>query len=359
MGGNALAPFGARRYDRQEYLLVRDKFFWAMHKHAPNVSYAEIPSYHNKPSFGDMDILTYKLNDMEYEQIRLACGNSKYVMNDGVMSILFEEIQVDVIPMEDENYNTALIYYSFNDLGNLMGKIYHKFGLKYGHRGLTMPMRDGDNQFEEVVVSKNIHDIFCFLGLDVDRFLKGFDELEDIFKFVMSSKYFSPEPFQYENLNHTNRIRDKKRTTYHAFLEYIKANPCKATYVFAEDKSKYLPMIFGAFPYVKDRYEESLVRLAHQQKVKAHFNGGLVKEWTGHVGLNLGKFMHQLKACYGAFDTWVLDYSQDSLKELVMLELKDFDRVQKMATLDWSDLSARLARLQAKKTDEHQTTKTS
>lgn len=36
----------------------------------------------------------------------------------------------------NEHFNTSLEYLNWNDLGNLIGRIAHKFGLKYGHKGL-------------------------------------------------------------------------------------------------------------------------------------------------------------------------------------------------------------------------------
>lgn len=365
MGGNALAPFGARRYNRDEYLKISEKVLETLYPIIPEGVAVEIPSYKNKQSFGDMDILVegpWALED--YDKVIQAFekhnGTDKlvpYVKNSDVMSILFEELQVDIIPMSREDFDTAHLYYSYNDLGNLMGKLFHKFGLKYGHRGLTYPMRFGDNQYDEIMVSKDGGEIFRFLGLSYTRFCQGFDELEDIFKYVMSSKYFSPEPYQYENLNHTNRIRDRKRTTYHGFLEYVKNNPCKATHVFNEDKEQYVSHIGHSFYGFKEKYEESLKMLEFRLKVKAHFNGDMVSEWTGHKGHKLGKLMFRIKDRCGEFSKWVLDCTKEELYKIVMAECEKFDTFERMGTMDFANLPTRLAMLEArKKANEHSIT---
>lgn len=337
MGGNALAPFGARRYERAEYLELSEKVLEVLYPVVPDERAVEIPSYKNKQSFGDMDILVlnpwapqnYNLVQEAFDEYNGKASPS--CRNGEVLSIMFEELQVDIIPMPEMYFDTAHMYYSYNDLGNLMGKLFHKFGLKYGHRGLTLPLRDGDHMFEEVPVSQDGYEIFGFLGLSYKRFCQGFDELEDIFKFVMSSPYFSTEPFQYENLNHTNRIRDKKRSTYHAFLEYIKDEPCR--YDYHRDKDAYLDGIFDHFPGVEEKCKEAQARLEHAKAVKEHFNGELVSEWTGLTGHRLGKFMYTLRSDRGHFSKWVLSYTQEALKTIVMELLEDFLKFERMSSL--------------------------
>jgi hypothetical protein len=267
--------------------------------------------------------LTRPLHPENYEQIKKAFGNTPFVRNSEVMSILFEELQVDIIPMEEKNFDTAHMYYSYNDLGNLMGKIYHKFGLKYGHRGLTMPMKDGDNMYAEIVISKDGQEIFDFLGLSYAKFCQGFNDLPEIFDFVISSKYFSKEPFQYENLNHTNRVRDRKRSTYHSFLQYIEK--IDRVYPYEENKEKYIPLILESFPSAKREYLESKARLAHRLAVKEKFNGKLISEWTGYEGNKLGEFIQYLKKERGDPMKWVIDFSTEDLKAIIFGHFRVFN----------------------------------
>ncbi len=319
-----MAPFGARRYSLGEYLNLKQKIFSAILKDLSHWHFAEIPYYREKDSFGDMDILVrtpFKSGD--YEVFRKALNVEHFVMNSGVMSCLVDELQIDIIPMPAEDFDSALVYYSFNDLGNLMGKIFHKFGLKYGHRGLTLPLRDGDHEFKELTISKDYRRIFEFIGLDWVRFVQGFNNLKEIYDFVKGSKYFTPSLFAYESLNHTNRIRDRKRSTYHGFLEYIKEE--EERYIFHEDKSKYLLTILDFFPGAKEPYMKAVHDLEYKRRVRAHYNGNLISGWTGLSGSILGKFIQSLRSRHGEFETWVLKLRTDELKELTIREAIEFD----------------------------------
>lgn len=325
MGGNALAPFGARRYERDEYLVLRDKIMVQLGLHVSGVrNFREIPSMTEKESYGDLDILCTELTPENYEEIKRLAGNTPFVRNSEVLSVLWEELQVDIIPMPHDDFETALVYYSYNDLGNLMSKIYHKFGLKYGHRGLTMPMRDGNNQYDELIVSKRPIDIFSFIGLDWRKFQAGFKNRDEIFRYVISSRFFNPEIYSYENLNAHNRIRDRKRETYREFLKYVVDKP--ANHIFEEeDKNHYLPMLFNFFPSLKVRYDISNEKLARRRAVRDKLNGDKVSAWTGLTGTDLGQLMEFMKKTYGVFDKWVLDLEDSELESLVKTTFSNFE----------------------------------
>ncbi|WP_457824345.1 hypothetical protein, partial [Staphylococcus aureus] len=49
----------------------------------------------------------------------------------------------------------------------------------------------------------------------------GFRNLLDIFQFVVSSPYANLDIYLLENRNHKSRIRDSKRPTYNAFLDWL------------------------------------------------------------------------------------------------------------------------------------------
>ena len=134
-----------------------------------------------------------------------------------------------------------------NDAGNLCGKLFHKFGLKHGHKGLVLPLRDGDNHFEDVHLTFNHDDALKFVELDPEKYNAGFDSLDALFKYVASSPYYSPEFYKLENLNTIAKVRDRKRTTYNKFLEFGERYTGPIYTEFNKDKSVYLERIFDAF----------------------------------------------------------------------------------------------------------------
>ena len=66
------------------------------------------------------------------------------LLNSNVFSFELDGHQVDLIFTEKKFYESALVYFANNDFSNLIGRIAHKHGFKYGHCGLVYVMRDGD-----------------------------------------------------------------------------------------------------------------------------------------------------------------------------------------------------------------------
>ena len=184
-------------------------------------------------------------------------------------------------------------------MGNFIGKIAHGFGLKYGQDGLTYDHNFKGSNIGRVFISKDYKKIFEFLDLSYDRYLQGFDELVDIFKFITASKYFNWEYVQLENNNKINRDRDKKRKSYNAFLEYIDNNVRDDIhkYEYFKDKSDYIPMINEFFPEANLELEIRRLEYEHCRSlyIKAKFNGGDVMRNYGFKGKELGDVLTGFK----------------------------------------------------------------
>jgi len=298
MGGNALAEFGAKRLTKADYEVKRDEVLAKLDTIGNYYGWVEIPSYLDKDSFGDLDILCTNIGVMTFDLILKAFDNPPCFKNKGVMSFLYKDLQVDIISMPPEDYNTAYTYYSYNDLGNLMGKIFHKFGMKYGHKGLVIPLRDDDNsahKFGEVIISKDPTKIFSFLGLSYRRFLYGFKNLKEIFDFVIYSPYFDPRVFSFENMNNAARVRDRKRATYNAFLQYIEGSE---RFVYPNWDFDKIPVIFNHFPEAYMGYLAKTVEFEDHKASKKKFNGNNIMAWLKEgldvniKGPALGHFMN-------------------------------------------------------------------
>jgi hypothetical protein len=183
-------------------------------------------SYESKQSFGDLDILisreSFESNDDMYDFIMDKFSPKSVLRNKSVISFDYIGFQVDFILIDVESYEPAKVYYSYNDLGNLMGRIANKMGFRYGHEGLRLDYASPHMSKKlTIFLSRDPKVIFTFLGFDHNRFREGFYDLEGIFKYVVYSKFFTSSLFQYENLNHQNKTRNKKRVNYRLFLEYI------------------------------------------------------------------------------------------------------------------------------------------
>jgi len=243
MGGNAL-NFKTRRVNKDEYFLlygeIKEKLnsltFFKVHsglnpKILKTVQMDLLPAYTDKEDYGDMDILcTDELFPRENNNRQLLKNelhrlfNYKDIYcNTDVWSFDYKDFQIDLIFMRLKNYYTALTYYSYNDLGNLMGRVANKMGVKYGHEGLRKKLysEDRSRPLLEINLTQDNAKIFDFLGYDYSLWQKGFKKLEDIFEFAVSTKYFTKDLFRLENLDHENRTRNRKRKTYMSFLEWL------------------------------------------------------------------------------------------------------------------------------------------
>jgi hypothetical protein len=325
VGGNAIP--GARRVQAQEYLTLVQQVNARLEKSLGGVRIAQIPSYRGKPDFGDMDILLESdaLPVDWRDRVSEALGSRKVVPNGPVCSFEFDHFQVDLINCLSDRFDFALGYFSWNDLGNLMGRIAHRFQFKFGHEGLLYPVRAGDHLLKEVLVTRDFAHALKLLGFDFNHWAAGFDTLEEIFRFVASSSYFDAGQFPLEHRGHRARVRDAKRPTYMKFVTWV--NEHKP--LFSRDippPETIFEQATSTFPdFLKDldRVKDELQR---QTLFKERFNGRLVQKWTQLDGKLLGTFMAALRSDAGGsnkLQEQVLRMSPDQVQKWV---LKRFNR---------------------------------
>jgi len=299
MGGNAIKSVYTRRYQKEEFDILANEVISKL-REKKFICQSTI-SYKSKESFGDLDVLVFKTMTMgEFMPIIKELFNPQEdYRNSDCYSIHYKELQIDFILVSPEEWETTTTYFSYNDLGNFMGRIARDLGFRYGDYGLAYDFPEG----ERVIVSRNVEKIFPFLGFNYERYCQGFNTLEDIFDYVINSNYFNKESFAYENLNHTNKARNLKRKSYVAFIEYIE-NVTKENYSF-NDKQFYLMMAFNFFTEeaFKSRYDEVVNIKNLKIKAKEFFNGDLISIYYPNVD----------KKEYGSI---IINY-KDSIKNLM------------------------------------------
>lgn len=316
MGGNALRSCNleTRRLNAPEFHALCEKLLVAFADTFAGVRIETIPSYNAKADFGDLDLLVERekfiaAGGVEALEawVSLAGFSRGQVRNGDVTSVEWRDnprqeigFQVDFITSPAKEFDASIAYFSYNDLGNLMGRIAHKMGMVYGHQGLLFPMRDGTHEFDRIQVCPDAKQSMAFLGYDPARFEKGFNDLIDIYEFVVSSSYFNRDIYLLENRNHVSRTRDRKRKTYRGFLEWIENREGLPAYEYPLDKSEWVPKIKAAFPEFDIAYQESVERLAARRFVADRFNGEVVSGITGLTGQSLSKAMRHIKQTMGS-----------------------------------------------------------
>jgi len=335
MGGNALKNITeTRRYSSDEYFAVVPEVTNIVRKVVgPAARIAVIPAYRSKPDFGDMDVLVEMIDggpkDFRGRLLEAFKAPDMYA-NGSVYSIPLRDLQVDLILSSPEKFDFSHNYFSWNDTGNLVGRTAHKQGLIFGHDGLRFPVRDGDYQFRELVVTRDFGKALVFLGYDAKRFQKGFDGLQDIFEYVASSKFFNRDIFLLENRNAISRIRDSKRKTYMEFLKWCEVRTDLPSFDYPKDKSVWITHICDQFPGFKIELDKAVADLAVQRTVKAKFNGAYVKDLTGLDGQALGQLMQGFRNSFpdpASMQTFILGSTEQALRDRVLVTQSGFGMV--------------------------------
>lgn len=275
--------------------------------------------YSNKESFGDADII---INVTDFDRpmrefIQEEFSPNEIFHNGNCWSFDYKQLQIDLITTSDEDFDTNYHYLAYNDLGNFIGRIAHGLGLKYGQEGLWYEHFFKDQKIGRIEVSKDYPKIFEFLGLSYDRWLEGFENLTDIFEYIVQSPFFDYDMFQLSNLNKINRERNLKRASYMSFLEYIELNHKDKVFTF-EDKELTLKGVKEKFPEARIEYHIRKLEYEYCKKefIKAKFNGNEVRTRFGLEGAELGSAMKDWKQ-------YVLDYFGSS-PELAEYDYQDY-----------------------------------
>lgn len=332
MGGNAFPTLNTVRLPANEYFEFESYVMSHLKNRFLNVQFYSIPSYQNKTSFGDCDILFVPYEKRDYtKDFERILGSVKTLRNGPTTSFAVpwkgELFQVDMI---QENWTTvdfARSYFAYNDLGNLLGRIFHRAGFKFGHKGLQFIVREDGNSshvLKEITLTTYFDEALDFVGYDYKRWTQGFESLEDLFKFAISIPLANKVIFRLEETNHAARIRDRKRKTYQEFLRWVndpKNGVSETEEISKQELRKFmLEKAFRCFPGFKDAYEHYQEKAKESKLAKEKFNGSLITEWTGLNGKELGDFISKFKyQVMGKNHTsWILPRSQDQIKEEVM-----------------------------------------
>jgi hypothetical protein len=333
MGGRALKGENTftRRYEREEFEQLSKELMVTLKDTFKRV---EMPLfYKNKQSFGDADIILSMedFNGNMRTYIEDTFSPNEIFHNGNCWSFDYKELQIDLITVAGEDFDSNYNYLSYNDLGNYIGKIAHGFGLKYGQQGLTYDHYFKGIKIGRILISKDYDKIYEFLGLSYDRWREGFDELEDIFSFISESKYFNWEYLQLENNNRVNRERDAKRKSYMSFLEYIDKN-CKDDnhrYPYEKDKSVYLKQVADFFPEANIELEIRRMEYEYCKNlyIKSKFNGGELMRRFGLQGKEISEAIGSFKKAIESIplmDDSFEDYVLETPMEDIYTDFKAF-----------------------------------
>jgi hypothetical protein len=276
-----------------------------------------IPRYYaSKPDFGDMDVLVPSRPDWDVVRAELArelqITQTKAVGR--VFSTVFRGLQTDFFAVPERFLDSTCCFMSFNDLGNLLGRICKRFNLKWGEQGLSYVFRrpSSDQYVQDLPLTTELAPVCRFLGLDHAAWLAGFDTLVQMFEWTIASPYFSVAPYL-DDISGTLAARATDRPTIAQFIAFLRERHVDQRPVFA-DKASYVEQIAAAFPAA-----DLVAQLAHErdrearaQAASAKFSGKLVMrlrpEVTGPaLGALIAAFKRSIAPDGDGFERWVLD----------------------------------------------------
>jgi hypothetical protein len=153
----------------------------------------EIRYVNSKDTFGDLDVLIEQNSDEIDSTLRSNVSalfgidfddKTVFKSNGNVLSFGYKLddgglFQVDIIRESTNIFQFSADYFAYNDLGNLLGRMMKKLGLKLGHDGLYFIVRPNfsNDIYKHILVSNKFSDALELLQVDVNKFNSGLDQL--------------------------------------------------------------------------------------------------------------------------------------------------------------------------------------
>jgi hypothetical protein len=321
MGGKL---FNRGRIDRDLYLTIEADMRAYLERKIGAENY-RIPRYYtSKPDFGDLDILIHLADGTDWLKLRQEITSDleihEFKAAGSVFSTLYRDFQVDYFTAPTRYFESTYNYLSFNDLGNLLGKICRKFNLKYGECGLAYVYRRHNGNFlKDIDLTTDFQAICQFLGLDYGKWSEGFADLAEIFTWTIESPYFSVAPYLDRSTSLERRL--KERPTIQQFIDYLDRQQITKTYEYLADRDEYLPWIAASFPNANllDRVAAAIAAAERAEFIKSKFNGERLMQLLPHlVGKELGQFIVLFKQQFPDFDEFIVNTEQSAIERAIL-----------------------------------------
>lgn len=318
-GGNL---FKAGRVSKERYNEIVASLIPVLDKHFGNAYRIPI-AYHEKADYGDVDIILdagYVQNNQTWERELFddlgieGLYDVHRVRN--VISMLYMNFQVDIFLVGSRRLESTYNFMCYNILGNLIGRLYHKFNLRYGEDGLFYVLRGFNNHIsKEISVTRDMEKMLSFVGLSYGRWKMGFNTLPEIFDYVISSTYFCSNSYDEKYFNVQKRATE--RPDFLKFLDYLKKNNIDKNYPFDRNKDIYLDEIDEFFGTdLKTANAEHQAKQLVLEEVSRKFNGRIVmKILELEGGEKLGQFIGKYKNVKGDnFNEFILSSSEKEIE---------------------------------------------
>lgn len=341
MGGNALKTIQVQRMNREEFI---DVCSTVMHKLTKtfNIQTGDLkvlPFFKNKESFGDVDLLIANevlLDKKTFnDKLKSDLGSPEVAPSADfhIHPFAFEHkgsfYQVDLMFHPRNELLQAERYYGYNDLHVLINQFAmplenDKLNLSFNKKGLIKNIyfdEKKNNKLGEIVVESDFYKVLNYLGLNEQKHKNGFNDIEDVFKYVMSSPNFDINVLNEKILSPNNDTKKRlKRPNFIAFVDYANKNSN-----LREVNNKGTVEYFGKiFPGVLENENEILRQYNEIQDTKKLLDGNVVSELSG-FSLNdkrLGMLCRDIRSKFNDDDilltTWIKSHNEAERRQFVI-----------------------------------------
>ncbi|KAF9077664.1 hypothetical protein BDP27DRAFT_1311432 [Rhodocollybia butyracea] len=262
-----------------------------------------------KPDHGDLDFIvctpitrgSLDSVNVPHDQVKAALGATHCILVDGNQTSNFAVpisrdtwrsldhdgastetfYQVDVHVCADKNeWDRIMYFHSYGDLGMIQGLIARNVGLVLGVNGLKYP----NPPHQTLTLNQDFSAISRFFGWSIERRNAGFTSRQEVFEWVINSRFFDASCFRTSGDGIT-KVK-AERTMYSDFVTWVK-DQVTAGVVDMEEYGQRRERVrkealeeFGCLEEV-----ETTVRIFEaRRQLKQVFNGTSVNAWTGLNG---------------------------------------------------------------------------
>jgi len=324
--GGTLFNQNKDRMSKKEYILLTKEVLNLLGENIKRIK--PLKQIGEKKTFGDIDFLISKqyfsngLNVVNFIKETYNTEDVKTTAN-GV-SFLYKGRQIDFILIDWRLVDCISVFYDWNDLGNLIGRLSKFYHCKFKPTGLYFDLFTSkkDKKLVEIFISNDVEKIFKFLNLDYNVYNSGFETYTDAFDFILKSNNFNYKFYiDREFVNGEAYRRDRIRVTYLNFLEYINRLDLTDKVVErgkVEDSLDYIDSMFPEIK-IKEVIETEKIKYDESEKAKLVYNGRLIMDYTGLMGEELGLFKQYLYVNWiNKLDKKIYEYSSDEIKNKII-----------------------------------------
>ena len=312
MGGNALKNTNCVRVNKDIYEKIKSIILEKLLSYNNFITVIEIPE---KETFGDLDILyEYKI-EMNIRDIVYELFSPKEVFSNGdIFSFSYqinetEYFQIDLIKVK--NIQMAQLYYSYGDIGSILGRILKKNELTFGQEGIWLIYES-----EKIMILDNPIEICKFLDLNYTEWETGLKTKIDVFNWIIKCKYFDKEYFKIESFNSVYKRNYENRPNFKLFVDYVYTFEIQRKESITYSVEDYIKIFNKENDKKKIDQKISIIKL-HQEK----FNGRIFIQFTEAKNINKYKedFKNHISQSHD-FNDWL----ENNNFEFINTQIKEF-----------------------------------